>query len=154
MGTRRQSLTRALSGCRLTCACGSAPCAVYCGTAEQAVHLQVTGSSCNVTVFDINQLYTAVTNPTTPCDHSIYNKTCTVFAGTLLIDISPAIDPNSGNFYKQSNPDVQARTCRHPSHSTCLSKQAPFQQSARHVAVDKNRKGIYMRAVHAASSQP
>ena len=84
-------------------------CAVYCGTATQAVHMQVTGSSCNVTVFDMNALYTAVTNPTLPCERSIYNKTCTVFAGSLLIDISPAIDPQTGNFYKQHNPSVQAR---------------------------------------------
>ncbi len=82
---------------------------MYCGTAAQAVHLQVTGSSCNVTTFDISALYTAVTNPTLPCERSIYNKTCTVFAGSLLIDISPAIDPQTGNFYKQQNPNVQAR---------------------------------------------
>ena len=75
------------------------------------MHLQVTGSSCNVTIFDINQLYTAVTNPTAPCDHPVYNKTCTVFAGTLLVDISPAVDASTGNFYRQSNPDVQVRAC-------------------------------------------
>ena len=73
--------------------------------------MQVTGSSCNVTVFDTNALYTAVTNPTTPCDHSIYNKTCTVFAGSLLIDVSPAFDTGSGAWVKQQNPDIQASAC-------------------------------------------
>lgn len=57
--------------------------------------------------FSLLRRYTTVTNPTTPCDHSVYNKSCTVFAGSLLIDISPAFDVNSGNFIKQQNPDVQ-----------------------------------------------
>ena len=30
-----------------------------------------------------------------------------MFAGSLLIDISPAFDVNSGNWIKQQNPDVQ-----------------------------------------------
>ncbi|CAL8464142.1 g3677 [Coccomyxa elongata] len=82
------------------------PQPVYCGTPTQAVHIQATGSTCNVTVFDITALYTAVTNPTKPCEQSIYNKTCTVFQGSLLIDISPAIDAN-GNFLQQKDPKIQ-----------------------------------------------
>ncbi len=84
--------------------------AVYCGTPTQAVHIQATGSTCNVTVFDITALYTAVTNPTKPCEQSIYNKTCTVFQGSLLIDISPAIDAN-GNFLQQKDPKIQVSAC-------------------------------------------
>lgn len=76
------------------------------------MHIQATGSTCNVTVFDITALYTAVTNPTKPCEQSIYNKTCTVFQGSLLIDISPAIDGN-GNFLQQKDPKIQVSACLH-----------------------------------------
>jgi len=57
-------------------------------------------------VFDITALYTAVTNPTKPCEASIYNKTCTVFQGSLLLDISPAINAN-GDLVKQKDPKIQ-----------------------------------------------
>jgi hypothetical protein len=60
-----------------------------------------------MTVFDINQLVTALTNPTKPCDASLYNKTCTVFQGSLLIDISPAVDIATGNFIPQKDPNIQ-----------------------------------------------
>lgn len=80
--------------------------AVYCGTPTQAVHIQATSTTCNVTVFDINALYTAVTNPTKPCEQSIYNRTCTVFQGSLLLDISPAVDAD-GNFLQQKDPKIQ-----------------------------------------------
>jgi hypothetical protein len=81
--------------------------AVYCGAPTHAIHVQATGSSCNVTVFDIQQLYTALTNPTRPCDHAVYNRTCNVFQGSLLIDISPAVDGATGAFLQQSNPNIQ-----------------------------------------------
>ncbi|KAK9918030.1 hypothetical protein WJX75_000687 [Coccomyxa subellipsoidea] len=82
------------------------PQPVYCGTPTQAVHIQATSTTCNVTVFDINALYTAVTNPTKPCEQSIYNRTCTVFQGSLLLDISPAVDAD-GNFLQQKDPKIQ-----------------------------------------------
>ncbi|EIE24891.1 hypothetical protein COCSUDRAFT_65584 [Coccomyxa subellipsoidea C-169] len=87
------------------------PQPVYCGTPTQAVHIQATGSTCNVTVFDINALYTAVTNPTKPCEASIYNRTCTVFQGSLLLDISPAVD-STGNFLQQKDPKIQGYLAR------------------------------------------
>lgn len=95
----------------MACADGlpACACAVYCGTPTQAVHIQATGSTCNVTVFDINALYTAVTNPTKPCEASIYNRTCTVFQGSLLLDISPAVD-STGNFLQQKDPKIQVST--------------------------------------------
>ena len=80
--------------------------AVYCGANNHAVHVQATGTTCNVTVFDINNPMSVALNPTKPCDHSVYNKTCTAFQGALLIDISPALD-QSGQLLKQQNPDVQ-----------------------------------------------
>lgn len=64
--------------------------------------------------------YTTITNPTQPCDHSVYNKTCTVFAGSLLIDISPALDAGSGNWLKQQNPDVQVTTQWPLAHQHCV----------------------------------
>lgn len=52
---------------------------MYCGASNHAVHVQATGTTCNVTVFDINNPMSMALNPTKPCDHSIYNKTCTAF---------------------------------------------------------------------------
>ncbi|CAK0786336.1 hypothetical protein CVIRNUC_009549 [Coccomyxa viridis] len=80
---------------------------VYCGANNHAVHVQATGTTCNVTVFDINNPTSVILNPTKPCDHSIYNKTCTAFQGALLIDISPALDARTGKLLKQQNPDIQ-----------------------------------------------
>ena len=71
------------------------------------MHVQATGTTCNVTVFDINNPTSVILNPTKPCDHSIYNKTCTAFQGALLIDISPALDARTGKLLKQQNPDIQ-----------------------------------------------
>ena len=74
------------------------------------MHVQATGTTCNVTVFDINNPTSVILNPTKPCDHSIYNKTCTAFQGALLIDISPALDARTGKLLKQQNPDIQVPT--------------------------------------------
>ena len=52
---------------------------MYCGANNHAVHVQATDTTCNVTVFDINNPMSMALNPTKPCDHSIYNKTCTAF---------------------------------------------------------------------------
>lgn len=79
---------------------------MYCGANNHAVHVQATGTTCNVTVFDVNNPLSVALNPTKPCDHSVYNKTCTAFQGALLIDISPALGQD-GQLLKQQNPDVQ-----------------------------------------------
>ena len=86
---------------------------MYCGANNHAVHVQATGTTCNVTVFDVNNPLSVALNPTKPCDHSVYNKTCTNFEGALLIDISPALGQD-GQLLKQQNPDIQVPPPHHP----------------------------------------
>ena len=93
------------------------------------MHVQATGSTCNVTVFDINNPTSVILNPTKPCDHSIYNKTCTAFQGALLIDISPALDARTGKLLKQQNPDIQVCALTVKLHVLC-SPPAPGTASA------------------------
>ena len=97
---------------------------MYCGANNHAVHVQATGSTCNVTVFDINNPTSVILNPTKPCDHSIYNKTCTAFQGALLIDISPALDASTGKLLKQQNPDIQVRPLTAKLQAYCSAAQA------------------------------
>ena len=109
------------------------------------MHVQATGTTCNVTVFDINNPTSVILNPTKPCDHSIYNKTCTAFQGALLIDISPALDAATGKLLKQQNPDIQVRA---PTAKLCVSCHAAWHGTA---STECTMQGVVMCARQCAA---